>query len=95
MVQSGASYAHIARIMNGTKLMITRLIQQYRVTGRTADRPRSGRPRITTANDDHHLHILHLHNKFLMVSSVATALGHAISCHTVCRQLLHHGITAY
>ena len=44
MVQLGASYAYVARILNYTKLTITRLIQHYWVTGRTADRPRSGRP---------------------------------------------------
>ena len=51
MVQLGANYAHVARILNCTKLMITRLIQRYRVTGRTADRPRSGIPRVKTANE--------------------------------------------
>ena len=35
------------------------------MTGRTADRPRSGRPRVTTANTDCHLHILHICNRFL------------------------------
>ena len=35
MVQLGANYAHVARILNCTKVMITRLIQHYRVTGRT------------------------------------------------------------
>ena len=65
LVQLGASYAHVARILNCTTLTITRLIQRYRVTSRTADRPRSGRPRATTANEDRHLHILQLRNRFL------------------------------
>ena len=65
MVQLSAIYADVARILNCTKLTITRLIQRYRVTGRTADRPRSGRPCVTTANEDHHLCILHLRNTFL------------------------------
>ena len=34
------------RILNCTKLTITRLIQRYRVTDRTADTPRSGIPRV-------------------------------------------------
>ena len=45
IVQLGA---HVARILNCTKLTITRLIQCYRVTGRTADRPRSGKPHINS-----------------------------------------------
>ena len=77
------------------ELPITRLIQRYRVTGRTADRPRSGRPRVTTANEDHHLRILHLRNRFLAVtSSAATGLGYVISRHTVRRRLRQHGIRA-
>ena len=53
VVQLDPSYAHMARIMNCTKLTITRLTRRYRVTDRTADRPRSGRPRVTTANEDY------------------------------------------
>ena len=95
MVQLGVSYAHVARILNCTKLTITRLIQRYMMTGRTADRPRSGRPRVTTANEDCHLRILHLHKFLAVTSSTATALGHVISHHTVCRRLRQHGIRAY
>ena len=95
-MQLGASYAHVARILSYTKLAIIRLIQRYRVNGRTADIPRSGRTRITTANEDHHLSILHLRNIFLNVtSSVAIGLGHVISRHTVRRRLQQHGIRAY
>ena len=86
----------MSRILNCTKLTITRLIKCYRVTGRTADRPRSGRPRVTTANEGRHLRILHLRNRFLTVtSSTTTGLGHVISRHTVRRRLRQHGIRAY
>ena len=86
----------MARILNCTQLTITRLIQRYRVTGRTADRPRSGRPRVTTANDDRHLCILQLRNIYLTVtSSAATGLGPVISRHTVRRRLRRHGIRVY
>ena len=51
---------------------------------------------ITTATEDRHLCILHLLNRFLIVtSSAATGLGHVISRHTVRRQLQQHGIRAY
>ena len=96
MAQLGASYAHVARILNCTKFTIIMLIQHYRVTGRTADKPRSGRPRVTTANEDRHLRILHLHNRFRTVtSSAATGFGHVISRHTVRHRLRQHGIRAY
>ena len=96
MVLLDASYAHVARFLNCTKLMITRLIQRYMVTGRTVDKPRSGRPLVTRANEDRHLHILHLRNRFRTVtSSAAIGLGHVISRHTVRRRLRQHGIRAY
>ena len=82
MVQLSAFYAHVTRILNCTKLTITRLIQRYRVTGRTADRPRSGRPRVTTAREDRHLRILHLLTDSSLMSSAATGLGHVICHHT-------------
>ena len=86
----------MARILNCTKLTITRLIPRYRVTGRTADTPRSRRPRVTIANEDRHLRILHLRNRFLTVtSSAATGLEHVISRHTVRRRLRQHDIRAY
>ncbi|XP_071086482.1 uncharacterized protein [Haliotis cracherodii] len=45
--------------------------------GRTADRPKTGRPRVTTPHDDQYLPTLHLRNCFLIVTSSATnALGH-------------------
>ena len=85
----------MARILNCTKLTITRSIQLYKVTGRTADRPRRGRPRDTTFNEGRHLRILHLRNRFLTVtSSAATGLGHVISRHTVRRRVRQHGIRA-
>ena len=45
----------MARMLNCTRLTITRSIRRYRVTGRIADRPRNERPRVTTANEDRHL----------------------------------------
>ena len=81
MVQLGVSYAHVTRILNCTKL--TRLIQCNRVTCRTAYRPLCLRPHVTTANEDCHLCILHLHNIFFTVtSSAATGLGYVNRCHT-------------
>ena len=66
------------------------------MTGRTADRPRSGRPCVTTDNENRHLRILHFRNRFLTVtSSAVTDLEHVISRHTVCHRLRQHGIRAY
>lgn len=96
MVQMGATHAHVATTLGCARITITRLMRRYRQTGRTVDMPRSGRPRVTTANEDRHLRILHLRNRFLTVTeSATTGLGHAISRRTAARRLRQHGIRAY
>ena len=68
-----------------------REVQRYRVTGRTADCRQTTKSK--TANEDHHLRILHLHNRFLTVtSSVATGLEYVFSRYIVRRRLRQHGI---
>ena len=48
MLQGGMSTADVARAINCNVRTGRRLRQRYRETGWTADRPRSGRPRVTT-----------------------------------------------
>ena len=93
MAQQGATNAAIARTFGCTKATVGRLMQRLRRTGSTADRPRSGRPRITTPAEDRHIRVIHLRNRFVTATSTAaTALGHPISRHTVYRRLRQHGI---
>ncbi len=95
MIQLGATHNHVARIFGCSRLTITRLMTRYRQTGRTQDRPRSGRPRVTTPAEDRYLRILHLRNRFLTVtSSASTALSHRVSRRTVPRRLHQHYIRA-
>ena len=84
----GASYAHVVRILNYTKLTITRLIQCYRVTGRTADRPRSRRPCVTTANEDRHLRICHLRNIISMWQTDLIVIDGNLTGHPYINQVL-------
>ena len=44
---------------------IERLRRRLLVTANVADRPRSGRPRVTTAANDRYIVLQHLHNKSL------------------------------
>lgn len=95
MVQLGATHTDVATRFGCTRLTITRLMQRLRQTGRTVDRPRTGRPRVTTPAEDRHIRLLHLRNHDVTVTlTAATALGHRISRQTVYRRLRHHGIRA-
>ena len=48
MLQGSMRTADVARAINCNVRTVRRLRQRYRETGRTADRLRSGRPRVTT-----------------------------------------------
>ena len=55
MPQGGMRTADVARAKNCNVCIVRRLRQRYRETGRTADRPRSGRPRATTPAQDRYI----------------------------------------
>lgn len=75
------------------RITITRLMQRLRQTGQTSDKPRIGRPRVTTPREDRYIRVLHLRNRTLTATSTATtALGHRISRQTVYRRLRQYGI---
>ena len=96
MSQMEATNSHIARTLGFSRQTIINLFRRFQQTGRTADRPRSGRPRVTTPQEDRYIRVLHLRNRFLtMTSTATTALGHHIHRNTVMRRLRAAGIRAY
>ena len=72
MLLRGTSQAVIARNFQGSRSTITRLYQRLRKTATTNDRPRSGRPRVTSRRQDRYMPLTHLRNRFL--TAVETAL---------------------
>ena len=50
---------------------ISRLVQRLRATGRLTDRPRSGRPRVTTQRQDRHIRLVHLRNRLRTATETA------------------------
>ncbi|XP_046336687.2 putative ankyrin repeat protein RF_0381 [Haliotis rufescens] len=96
MANVGATQRQIARTFNCSQTTISKLIIRYQQTGQTQDRPRSGRPRVTTPADDRYIRQIHLRNRPVTEMLTAeTALGHAISRRTVLRRLRTAGIRAY
>jgi transposase-like protein len=55
MLQGDMRIADVARAINCNVRTVRYLRQHYRETGRTADRPRSGRPRVTTPAQDRYI----------------------------------------
>ena len=70
MLQGGMT-ADVARAINGNVHTVRRLRQRYRETGRTADRPRSGRPRATTPAQDQYIRKSHLRDRYRMATTTA------------------------
>ena len=50
---------------------IERLVRRLRKTGRVADRPRSGRPRVTSQRQDRAIRLAHLRNRHLTATETA------------------------
>ena len=63
-------------LYHGTLVVLERLLRrQFRVTGNVSDRPRSGRSRVTTAVDDHHVVLQHLRNRCLIAAATRRQYG--------------------
>ena len=63
MLNPGMSAIVVSRHFDCTRNTIERLRRRFRVTGNVADRPRSGRSRVTTAADDRYIVLQHLRNR--------------------------------
>jgi transposase len=55
MVQAGMTHQAVADHFNVSRVNISRLMIRLRHTGRTNDRPRNGRPRVTSQHQDRHV----------------------------------------
>ena len=58
----------IALLMQGQQL---NLVRRLRETGHLADRPRSGRPRVTSRRQDRTIRLAHLRNRHLTATEIA------------------------
>ena len=71
MLQGGIRTAVVARAINSNVHTVRRLRQRYRETGRTADRPHSGRPRVTTPVQDQYIRTSYLRDRYRMATTTA------------------------
>ena len=71
MLQGGMRTADVARAINCNVRTVRCRRQSYRETGRTADRPRSGRPRVTTPAQDRYIQTSHLRDRYRMATTTA------------------------
>ena len=97
MLECGRTQEQVARRLNVSRSTIRRLVRRVRVTGTFADRPRSGRPRVTSVRQDNFIRQHHLHDRFVTAESTSrVVVGNRacpISRYTVRRRLRECGIT--
>jgi transposase len=98
LLDQGLDAGVVARRLQCDVTTIMRLRRRVAATGYTADRTRSGRPRVTSSRQDRHILLTHSRDRF--ESSVATARqtvgthGRPIAPHTVRRRLRERGLRA-
>jgi hypothetical protein len=89
-VRIGAFHANVSGIT------ISRLMIRLRQTDRTNDRPRNGRPRVTSQRQDRHVRLIHLRNHMITAEDTARrtpGLANVrISGQTVRRRLREYGL---
>uniref|UniRef100_A0A8C7PBG7 Tc1-like transposase DDE domain-containing protein n=1 Tax=Oncorhynchus mykiss TaxID=8022 RepID=A0A8C7PBG7_ONCMY len=98
MLQGGMRTADVARAINCNVRNVRRLRQRYRETGQTADRPRSGRPRVTTPAEDRYIRTSHQQDRYRMATTTARVIpgthNPSISAQTVRNRLREAGLKA-
>uniref|UniRef100_A0A4W5MPX7 Tc1-like transposase DDE domain-containing protein n=1 Tax=Hucho hucho TaxID=62062 RepID=A0A4W5MPX7_9TELE len=98
MLQGGKRTADVARAINCNVHTVRRLRQRCRETGWTADRPRSGRPRVTTPAQDRYIQASHLWDRYRMATTTARVTpgthNPSISAQTVRNRLRDAGLKA-
>ena len=94
MLRAGMPLADIAIHFLVCKKTINRLAHRYNLTGEVVDRPRSGRPRKTTAAEDRMIRTIHLRQRTRTACQTAREwVGHNdITRHIVRRRLKSFGI---
>ena len=70
MLEAGMAARAVARRLNVHESTISRLRSRYQETNSTRDRARTGRPRVTPAQDNH-IRLRHLRNRQLTAASTA------------------------
>jgi IS30 family transposase len=64
MLREGISTREVARLFNCHQSTVVRLRQRFQTTNNVSDRPRPGQPRVTADQQDRHIRLQHLHNRF-------------------------------
>ena len=71
MVQDGMTHQAITDHFNVSRITISSLMIRLRQTGRANERPRNGRPHMTSQRQDRYLLLILLRNRMLTADDIA------------------------
>ena len=93
-LQAGETHSAVSRLLNVHLTTISRLWDRFTQNGNVRDRPRSGRPRVTTDAQDRYIRLRHLRDRFLTAASTTAAIPglRRISDQTVRNRLRQAGL---
>ena len=74
MLQAGLAQNIVARHFGVHRNTIQSLLRRFRQSGNTRDRQRSGRPRVTSHQQDNHIRLVHLRYRFQTSSLTARSI---------------------
>ena len=93
-VDAGQSFSAVSRVFNVSLSTISRLRNRYQQQGTSRDRPRSGRPRVTTRGQYRYIRLRHLRDRTTTASFTASNIPglRRISAQTVRNRLREAGL---
>ncbi|XP_046545838.1 uncharacterized protein LOC124255935 [Haliotis rubra] len=93
-LEAGESQSSAARHFNVRQSTIPRLWQRYKLHNSTRDRPRTGRPRVTTPAQKRFIRVLHLRNRTISAANTANNVPglRRVSAQIIRNRLRQHGI---
>ena len=98
MLEAGMSIAQVARFFQCSHRTVRLWQRRFANTGSLNDLPRSGRPRVTTREDDRYIVLSHLRNRFLPASRTAATTrglhGRMVNRMTIVRRLKERELRA-
>ena len=71
MLRAGISTREVARLFNCHQSTVVRLRQMFQTTNNVSDHPQPGQPRVTSDQQDRHIRLQHLRNRFKTAASTA------------------------
>ena len=96
LVEEGYSMNEVAKKMKVSRCCVQQIVKKYKNTGTVVDRPRCGRPKVSTNRQDRELVQLSLRQRKTTVPELrcewAKMSGVSVSTQTVCRRLLEKGL---